>query len=483
VTSARLTQGKWYERPPEGGPVVGSTEASGGGLIAAVEADSPAARAGLQAGQRLLSAQGETLRDSIDWLWVSDGAQVDVVARDAQGSERALTLRRDQGESWGLEFADPLFDGIKTCCNDCAFCFMKQLPEGLRPSLYVRDDDYRLSFLQGNFVTLTNIDDGEVARIIEQHLSPLHVSLHAVDPQVRRRLMGHNQERGLVVLDRLLEAGIDVHIQIVLVPGVNDGDVLDQTLLYLADPARKPRVASVGIVPVAWTKYVKDTALSARGTGSDTPLPNWRDALDCARVIEQVQRYQFAEEKAQDCDWVYLADEFYITAQAPFPLAKYYDGFPQYENGIGMVWGLIEDFKEHLARIQQALSLVPEQSEALTLVCGELIRDTLIGALGAVGAGGKVRLLPVRNEFLGGTVSVTALLSASDIIRAISYDFERTSLPTTYLIPEVIFNSVGLTLDGRMIDEIVLRLPAPALFFPATATGLADAIIEAVRAE
>ncbi|MCL2654155.1 MAG: DUF512 domain-containing protein [Coriobacteriia bacterium] len=458
-----MKQSAHYERPEADGQP--------GGVITQVEANSPAAVGGLRCGDQLLEADGQALRDLIDWRWYSDGESVEVLVADPQGQQRTLTLTRHPGQDWGFEVADPLFDGVKTCANNCKFCFMKQLPPHLRPTLYLRDDDYRLSFLQGNFVTLTNLDDTEVARIIEQRLSLLHVSLHAADPDVRERLIGPRQARGLEVLDQLLAADIDIHIQIVLVPGVNDGEVLDETLLYLADPQRKPHVASVGIVPVAWTRYAKQPE-------DASPLPDYRDQLDAARVIEQVQRYQFAEEEAQGWDWVSLADEFYITAQAPFPLAKYYGGFPQYENGIGMVWGLIEDFKEHLPQLQQALSLLPEQSEAVTLVCGELIRDTLLGALSAIGAGGKVRLLPVRNDFLGGTVSVTALLAASDIAGAVTYDSERLTLPTTYLVPDALFNHEGLTLDGQSAPELTAQAPAPVIFFTPTAASLARALID-----
>ena len=461
-----MKQASWYERSK-------SAAGSGSGaVITQVDANSPADIGGLRVGDRLIAAQGHTLRDLLDWRWYSDGATVEVTIEDTRGQQCTFVLERKPGQYWGFEVADPLFDGVKTCANNCSFCFVKQLPPGLRPSLYVRDDDYRLSFLQGNFVTLTNLDDIEVDRIIEQHLSPLHVSLHAADPDVRARLIGPQHTRGLEVLDRLLVAGIDIHIQIVLIPGVNDEKVLDETLQYLCEPQRRPHIASVGIVPVAWTRYAP---VAEEGTESQATPRDWRDQLDAARVIEQVQRYQFTEEKDHGWDWVSLADEFYITAQAPFPLAKYYGDFPQYENGIGMVWGLIEDFKERLPHLQQALSELPEQSEAATIVCGELIRDTLLGALSAIGAGGKVRLLPVRNEFLGGTVNVTALLSAADILRAITYDHERLTLPTTYLVPEAIFNYEGLTLDEQSATDIREVAPASIVFFTPTAEALADA--------
>jgi len=448
-----------------------ASSTTAGNMITQIEAGSPAERGGLQAGDCLLEADGRVLHDLVDWRWYGDDVRVEVTVGGAEDKQRTLTLEREPGEDWGFETADVLFDSIKTCVNNCSFCFMKQLPPGLRPALYIRDDDYRLSFLQGNFITLTNIDDAEVARIIEQRLSPLHVSFHAIDPAVRERLIGPRQKRGLDVLDRLLAADIDIHIQIVLVPGVNDGKVLDQTLLYLCDPQRKAHIASIGIVPVAWTQY----AQSPTSESTDL-LPDYRDQFDAARVIEQVQRYQFAEEEAQGWDWVSLADEFYITAQAPFPMAKYYGGFPQFENGIGMVWGFIEDVKKHLPQLQQALSLLSEQSEAITLVCGELIRDTLLGALSAIGAGGKVRLLPVRNEFLGGMVSVTALLSAQDILRAITYDSKFLTLPTTYLLPEAIFNHEGLTLDEQTASDIKSQAPAPVAFFAPTASAFARSL-------
>jgi len=247
--------------------------AGSGGLIATVDADSPASRAGLAPGDRVLAADGAPNADIIDWQWYSDGAEVVLTLERGD-----VLLARESGETWGITFADALFDRIRICRNSCAFCFMTQLPPGLRPALYIRDDDYRLSFLQGNFVTLTNLTDADVERISEQQLSPLYVSLHSVDPEVRARLVCAHEDRALERFDQLLDAGIDLHVQIVLVPGVNDGDQLDRTLTWLAE---REGVESVGIVPLGYTRH------------QQTFKVGFEDRIAAALVIEQVQRWQF----------------------------------------------------------------------------------------------------------------------------------------------------------------------------------------------
>ncbi|MCL2024986.1 MAG: DUF512 domain-containing protein [Coriobacteriia bacterium] len=353
--------------------------------------------------------------------------------------------------------------GVRTCANACSFCFIDQLPSNLRSSLYLKDDDYRLSFRDGTFITLTNLSSADVKRIVTQQLSPLYVSFHASDPTVRTALLGSNALRTLDVFDRLCEAGIELHVSIVLVPGINDGEVLDETLAYLAE--RRPQVLSVGIVPVAYTKYSERTAEAA---SSEAPC-SFNDPIAAAHVIEQVQRYQFASRDETGTTWVYLADEFYIYAQAPFPTTEWYDGYPQYENGIGIVHAFVDDIRLHFDELTAAFEAIPDESEALTLLTGELTVDTMIGTLSALRAGGKARLLPIRNYFLGGNVGVTGLLTATDIVAGISFDAERIArtaeddtvhpvLPTTYVIPDAIFNADGLTLDGKTAEDIAATL-------------------------
>jgi putative radical SAM enzyme (TIGR03279 family) len=314
--------------PTEVGP------AGTGGRIASIEPESPADQAGLQVGEVVVAVEGQPLRDVVDWLWLADGATVALTVEDADGDTYETILEREWFQSWGLEFDGVVFDGIRECDNACSFCFVAQLPDGLRRSLYVRDDDYRLSFLAGNFVTLTNLSDYDVDRIIEQRLSPLHVSLHAVDDDVRRRLMCPGvEDRTLEFVDRLTAAGIELHIQFVLVPGVNDDDVLERSLEWLE---ARPDIVSVGVVPVGATRF--QTRIS---TAYDTPEA-------CAAVLGQVARWAERMRVDRGVGWVYAADEFYLQAGETLPSWDDYDGFPQFENGIGMARAFLDECSEAL---------------------------------------------------------------------------------------------------------------------------------------
>ncbi len=446
----------------------GSTK---GGCVSAVDRDSPAARAGLRPGDVIVCADGHELRDVIDWRWYSDGPEVTLAVRHGDGSlshdtPHSLTLSRDGGQSWGIEFADVVFDGVRTCSNRCTFCFMTQLPRGLRSSLYVRDDDYRLSFLQGNFVTLTNLTDEDVARMIEQRLSPLHVSIHAVTPSVRERLVRARDDDALLRFDQLLEAGIDMHVQIVLVPGVNDGDELDVTLRWLAE---REGVLSVGVVPLGFTRHQSVFTRS------------YNDPLAAATVIQQVQRWQFAMRERDGVSWAHLADEFYLNARAPFPTSEWYDGFPQYENGIGLVRVFADEAAQFRNELLSAVSALPRGSEAATVVTGVMAATTLAGALNACEASGRVRLLVVPNRFFGGNVAVTGLLTGSDLVAALIEDASRTNDPTVYLIPDVVFNADDVTLDDFTRTDIADRSGVDIRVVSSDAHGLLAGLREVAR--
>jgi len=440
-----------------------------GALVKGVDPGSIAQRAGIVAQDRILAVDGHLLSDVFDWLWHSDSNQIELtLVRDDIEQRIELDRSKNDDEDWGIEFDDMLFDGTRTCANACAFCFMDQLPEGLRESLYLKDDDYRLSFFEGNFITLTNINDDDVARIIEQHLSPLYVSMHAIDPQVRKRLIGSAGDRGLEVFQKLVAGGIEMHVSIVLVPGINDGAVLDETLEFLE--WYRPSVKSVGIVAVAYTQYTEDIA-------GETPR-SFDDQLLSAHVIEQVQSYQFRSRESTGQTWVYLADEFYIYAHAPMPTSEWYDDYPQYENGIGIVHTYVEDIRAHLDQLTDAIDELEEGSEILTIVTGELTTDTMLGTLSALHAGSKIRLLPIKNQFFGGNVKVTGLLTGIDIVSAINYDNQRLDVPTNYVIPWSIFNDDELTLDGYTPQMIADAVDAPVIFVADDAVGLLEAIKE-----
>ncbi|MBN2247245.1 MAG: DUF512 domain-containing protein [Coriobacteriia bacterium] len=396
----------------------------GAGSVSAVERGD-AYRAGLRAGDVVVSVDGAPVRDVIDWLWLTDGPVFDVCV-EREGRPLVLTVRRSSAGPLGVSFDSPLFDAIRECDNACAFCFISQLPPGLRPSLYVRDDDYRLSFLSGNFVTLTNLTDDDVARITVQHLSPLHVSVHAVDPDVRGRLICPTvEDRALELLDTLLDTGIEVHVQIVLVPGVNDGDVLDETLGYLAE---RPGVVSVGCVPMGFTGHQRRFSASfdrSLACSSLTRIHAWQQRMRAGRGI----------------GWVYAADELYLLADDALPGVDDYDDFPQYENGVGMVSAFKAEFAE-VAGARADTGADTSARQPVTAVSGTLFAPVLREVLDAAGFG-SVRVLPVRNSLFGGNVSVTGLLGGRDIAAAVA----RDGSAGTYLIPEVVVNSDGLLLD------------------------------------
>lgn len=434
--------------------------------VAAIARGSDAERAGLAPGDVVLAVDGEPVRDIIDWQWLTeeDCFTVTVERCDAV---RSVEVVRSRSAPVGATFDDVLFDGVRECVNACAFCFVSQLPPGLRPQLSVRDDDYRLSFLLGNFVTLTNLDDADMRRIVSQRLSPLHVSVHATDPEVRRRLVCcTTEDTTLERLEALLAAGIEAHIQIVGVPGVNDGPVLDDTLAWLA---AHDGVLSVGVVPLGLTAHQKR---------HDRPfLP-----AESAALLDGVDRWQAGMSPRVGCGWVYAADEFYLSAGRPLPPATEYDGYPQYENGIGMVRAFLDELQASAEDRKGALrgaladggSRVVEgvDSRPFAAVTGTLFAPVLTEALRAAGLDVRVRVLGVENRLFGGNVGVAGLLGGNDVALAIAADGRRA----TYLVPDVVVNSDGLLLDDVPADELSARSRADVRVIASNAASLVDAV-------
>jgi putative radical SAM enzyme (TIGR03279 family) len=427
-----------------------------GGIVASVVAGGPASRAGLRPGDVVLAVDGLPVRDVIDWQWLTTEETFAVEVEGGSG-RRLLGVVRDWDEPVGIAFAHPLFDGVRECDNACLFCFVSQLPKGLRPALYVRDDDIRLSFLAGTFVTLTNLTDADVERIVEQRLSPLHVSLHAVDPDVRRRLVCPTVEDiALERFDELDRASIELHVQIVLVPGVNDGEVLERTLSWLAG---RSSVDSVGVVPLGYTAHQSRFAVS------------FGDAAAAGSVLDALEPWRARMGTERGARWVHAADELYLAADRPLPPEDDYDGFPQYENGIGLVRAFIDEWDEAIESCAVDLCRAPLE---VTLITGELFAPVMRAlAPQAARHGLTCRVLAVPNAFFGGNVSVSGLLTGADIAGAV----RAHDAAGPYLVPDIVLNDDGLTLDGMTIADLVAATGTDTRVVSCDAAGLLTALL------
>ncbi len=444
-----------------------------GAHIVSVEPQSPADRAGLTPGMYLIAAEGEVLTDLIHWQWLADGSTVTVECATRQEIDAFLQsddeeaeiplieveLERVPGESWGLAFETAVFDGVRICRNNCTFCFMRMLPPDARKTLMIRDDDYRLSFLEGNFVTFTNMKDEDVNRVIEQRLSPLNMSLHAISDEVRKKLIGPYHKRGITVLETLLNAGIEIHTQIVLIPGVNDGEELVKTLTYVE---QYPEITSLAIVPLGFTQFQKRFDRS------------FNDPADARAVIELVRPFQERARTLTGTTKFHLADEFYLMAQIEPPEAYWYDDFAQYYDGIGMYRSFVDEWKAILKnrRLPHDCSDV-----RLTLFTGEGFAQALQGLVATSPfAEYDVEVSAVKNKHFGGNVDVAGLLCADDLLDACQHvDRSHEDKQHHIIIPARTLNHNDMFLDD--VSQEMFRNSANELgftihFAPEHASGL-----------
>jgi len=407
-----------------------------GVVVAAVRPRTPAATAGLAAGDRILAINGRRLRDAIDFQFhAGDGRLALDVERD--GRRRATALTRRPGLDLGVELEAPRPGEISTCANKCVFCFIHQLPRGMRRSLYVKDDDFRLSFLHGNYITLTDLDEAALQRIVDQRLSPLYVSVHATDPDLRHALLGRPRASADIVprLERLARAGIRMHAQIVLCPGLNDGPHLERSVRELAP--LHPHVATTAVVPVGLTRHRE--RLPALRTLTD----------DEARgLVHTIETWQADFRRTLGGRFVFLGDEVYLQAGAPLPPAAAYEGFPIAEDGIG----LVRRFEDGLARVHRRHRHV--QARAVTVVSGTLYAPRLERLLQAVAPG--VRVVAVPNAFFGGSVAVAGLLTGQDIQRTLA---AVPDLGEAVLVPGVALrDGEGVFLDDLTPADLTRHL-------------------------
>ncbi len=418
-------------------------------VVASVLDRSPADRMGVKAGERIVRVNGRAPRDYIDYRYLAAEREVDLLLVDGSTRPRRVLVRKQIDEDLGLRFAEDVFDGVITCRNRCPFCFVSQLPPGLRPSLYVRDDDYRLSFLHGNFVTLTNLTAADRRRIAELHLSPLYVSVHATEADVRERIFGRATPDVLAEMTRLGEQGIQFHCQIVVCPGMNDGAHLERSIRDLA--SLHPTVQSVGVVPVGLTKH----------RAGLPPIRQVTGAMARA-IVEAVHGWQSGFRREIGTRLVFAADEFYLQVGMPLPERSEYEGFAQLSNGIGNARLFVDGVKRiRPPRLQRPL--------AVGLVTGEMAAP-LVAQLGAKLGAGDVRphLCIAVNDLLGRSVTTAGLVAGRDVARALAgAEVDLAIIPGTALKDGTVF------LDDMTLEELSRAVGAPvaAAATPAEATA------------
>jgi putative radical SAM enzyme (TIGR03279 family) len=390
------------------------------GVIAAVAPDSLADALQLQAGDELLSVNGHAVRDVIDVRFYASDPALQLRLRRS-GEEHLVEAERRYGEPLGLTFVEPIFDRIRRCNNRCEFCFVTQMPHGLRPSLYVQDDDYRTSFLFGSYVTLSNLTEADWGRIEEQHLSPLYVSVHATETDLRRRFLSNPDAPDVLDQLRCLAAmNVVMHTQIVVRPGVNDKDHLDCSIADLV--ALYPAVRSVSIVPVGLTRYHR---LNCR-LNTDAEMK---------RVLEQISGWQRRFRSRLGVTFVYLSDEWYLHLGEEVPPMAHYDGLDLTENGVGLARHFLDTKRQELKSLISGL-------DSATLVTGTLFAPVLRAAV----AGLRVDVVSVVNQFFGESVTVAGLLTAEDVIAQLA----GRHLGEAVVLPSAMFGGP----QGQSLDEM-----------------------------
>ena len=418
-----------------------------------------AAEVGIEPGDILLAINGQPIEDILDYEFYAQDDSLEMELQKANGEIWSIEIEKDYDENLGLEFDGVVFDRMQHCKNKCLFCFVDQLPVDMRATLYVKDDDYRYSFLYGNFITLTNLKEKDWQKIERMRLSPLYVSVHSLNPEVRVQMLKNPRADKIgEELERLQEAGIEVHTQIVLCPGINDGKILQETIEQLAE--FYPCVVSIGIVPVGLT-------------GHRDNLPHLRTvtAGEAAELIKTVENYQSKYRAATGLGLVYLADEFYLKAGLNFPPAEYYDDYCQIENGIGLARLLLDEFGQIEPSLPDSVDAI--QACILTGVSGKKVLEPVAQRLNRI-KGLSLTMLAVTNQFFGGNVSVTGLLTGQDILNTLGSNYEGKRV----IISEVVLKQgEDVFLDDISVKDIEKVTGARILTVDGTARDLVDTIL------
>lgn len=440
---------------------------SGPGTVAAVSPASLAMELGIEPGDVVLGVNGNPLMDALDFQFQAQSERV-VVDVERNGSILRYDLELEGDEYWGITFEDPTFDGVRVCENSCPFCFIKQIPKGMRRSLYVMDDDFRYSMLYGSFVTLTNLSEEDWERIETQHISPMHVSVHATNPELRVGLVG-NPKAGKIMDDlaRLERAGIDFHCQLVLVPGVNDGEEMDRSLRDLSRFG--DRLKSIAGVPVGLSKHgferqSKQMRLSRtcmrRLPGADQDIIHVRryEPEEAEQVIEQAEVWQEKFRLERGDTFFHLGDEFYLMTGREVPDADHYAGFPQVEDGIGITRFFLEEMEAYLRRARPGIL----QGTGGTIATGALIAPRMAVAVKRFNdvTGAELRVRAIDNNYLGTEINVSGLLCGVDLVEQLKDDLDSGPV---FLTKKMISDRTGTLLDDMRIEEVASALGRPVV--------------------
>ena len=401
-----------------------------------IEPYSIAEEAGLEIGDKLISINGHDFHDILEYRYLTAEYEVTLEVLKKDGTTEMITVENDY-EDLGIEFAEGLIDEAQSCKNKCIFCFIDQLPKGMRETVYFKDDDTRLSFLQGNYVTLTNMSDEEIDRLIKMRVSPINVSVHATEPELRCKML-NNRFAGKCydIMKRFAENDIYMNCQIVLCPGINDGENLKRTLSDLG--ALFPNVNSISVVPVGLTRY-RD------GLYPLTPFTK-ESSAETIRFVEEIQN-EFLEKLGTRL--VYLSDEFYVDAGIPVPDAESYEGFPQIEIGVGLIASMQEEFDSAMRLLKNK-----KRSRHVSVATGEIAEGFIKGLAEKIEQlceGVKVDVYPIKNNFFGGGVSVSGLVCGCDIIKQLKDKIKTDTL----LIPHsMLRDDDNIFLDDTTVEDV-----------------------------
>ena len=436
-------------------------------VISDVIKDSPAGKAGVKPGERLVSINGEVIEDIFDYQYLGIGEQLTLSLESEDGSQRTAEINKDEDEDLGLVFDNGLMDDYRHCTNKCIFCFIDQMPPGMRENLYFKDDDSRLSFLQGNYITLTNMSEHNVDRIIKYRLSPINISFQTMNPKLRCMMLNNRfAGEALAKVDRFYEAGILMNGQIVLCKGVNDGDELEYSLKELYKYV--PVLESLSVVPVGLSRFREGLY----------PLEPFNKE-DACRVIDKIESWQRKAYEEHGIHFVHASDEWYIMAGRELPEEERYDGYLQLENGVGMLRSIMVEFEDSLReyanlygksaghslsdRIRNAFKRLPKiKEESITMITGRLAApylERMCAQLHAVFPQRDVRVLAIRNDFFGEMITVSGLLTGQDILAQCMEAEAKEELGDKLILPQnVVQADSELLLDDYVVDDLRRKL-------------------------